>query len=479
VGRATLRLAPQPGPQYRFAACPADVAIYGGAAGGGKTFSLLLEHLRHATVQGYRGLFLRRESVDLMKGGGAWDEAMGMYVPAGAASNSQLRKMVFPCGASVDFSHLQHEHDKLAYQSSQFALITFDELTHFSASQFWYMLSRNRSQCGVRPYIRAGCNPESTSWVRDLIEWWIGPDGYPIPERDGVLRWMLRRDDDIVWFDSEEDALAHCVEGEEPLSLTFIAARLSDNVELERKDPGYRAKLMMLPKVEREQLLGGNWDASYLTGIYQHARWVTMPPVRLPRGLRWVRYWDMAATEPSPANPDPDWTAGVLVARHIDREGTERIYLRDGRWCRKGPAGVEEFVRAAAEVDGRSVTVTIEEEPGSSGKSVVSHYQRSVLKGYAVSGDRPTGDKVTRQRPVVAAAENGCLVFVDDDEDADWIIGAQRWAATYPEGKRDFWDAVAGGFKVAPITRSVDDRKRSRHSEPRKRPGAIAPPSRM
>ena len=79
------------------------------------------------------------------------------------------------------------------WQGAQITLICFDELTHFSAHQFFYMVSRNRSTCGVRPYIRATCNPDADSWVADFLTWWIDPEsGLPIPERAGVLRYFVR-----------------------------------------------------------------------------------------------------------------------------------------------------------------------------------------------------------------------------------------------------------------------------------------------
>jgi hypothetical protein len=72
------------------------------------------------------------------------------------------------------------------WQGAQIPLICFDELTHFRAHQFFYMVSRNRSTCGVRPYIRATCNPDADSWVANFLAWWIDPEtGFPIPERAG------------------------------------------------------------------------------------------------------------------------------------------------------------------------------------------------------------------------------------------------------------------------------------------------------
>jgi hypothetical protein len=164
----------------------------------------------------------------------------------------------------MSFAHLEYDKNALDWQGSQIAFIGFDELTHFSQKQFWYMLSRNRSSSGVRPYVRCTTNPDCDSWVADFISWWINPDtGYPIPERSGVLRWFVRLGDIIHWADSPEE-LSHFVNPltDEPIpakSVTFVAARLSDNKIFLTNDPGYAANLMALPLVERERLLNGNW----------------------------------------------------------------------------------------------------------------------------------------------------------------------------------------------------------------------------
>src|SRR5207253_1292413 len=112
----------------------------------------------------------------------------------------------FPSGAKIKFSHMQYEKDRLSWKSAQIPLICYDQLEEFTESQFWYLVSRNRSTCGVAPYIRATCNPvpdddEVGGWLCKLIAWWIDQEtGYAIPERSGVIRWFVRRSDDkLEW----------------------------------------------------------------------------------------------------------------------------------------------------------------------------------------------------------------------------------------------------------------------------------------
>ncbi|WP_240491317.1 terminase large subunit domain-containing protein [Pirellula sp. SH-Sr6A] len=151
----------------------------------------------------------------------------------------------------------------------------FDELTHFTESQFFYMLSRNRSTCGIRPYVRATCNPEP-GWVADFLAWWIDQStGLAIPERSGVVRYFIRGNDEkIYWGDTKEEIIEEFPEysPEDILSVTFILATLDDNKILQKKDPGYKARLMSLSKIERDRLLGGNWKVA--EGAQINGEWI-------------------------------------------------------------------------------------------------------------------------------------------------------------------------------------------------------------
>jgi tetratricopeptide (TPR) repeat protein len=134
-----------------------------------------------------------------------------------------MREWRWPRGGKIKFSHLQFETTVYDWQGAQITLICFDELTHFSAHQFFYMVSRSRSTCGVRPYIRATCNPDADSWVADFLSWWIDPEsGQPIPERAGVLRYFVRIAEKIVWADLRSGLVAYRATGAEAAVPRFI-----------------------------------------------------------------------------------------------------------------------------------------------------------------------------------------------------------------------------------------------------------------
>ena len=195
MSRDKIILAPQKGPQERFLATSADICIYGGAAGGGKTFGLLLEPLRHMKNKDFNSVIFRRDYTQVTSPGGLWDSSKKIYSYVQGCYPLKTPKLhwTFKSGASVNFAHLGSDEDCLSWQGSQVTMIGFDELTHFSEYQFFYMLSRNRTDSGVAPYVRATCNPDADSWVAEFIKWWIDQDtGYPIPERSGKIRWMVR-----------------------------------------------------------------------------------------------------------------------------------------------------------------------------------------------------------------------------------------------------------------------------------------------
>lgn len=309
MGKIILK--PQPGPQEKFhLACKhVDIVIFGGAVGGGKTRALLMEAARNVNNPNYRSVIFRRQSVQIDNQGALWDESTKVYGLFPTTPRDR-RTWTWPSGAVIQFAHLKDEDDKLGWQGAQVDFIAFDELTHFTESQFWYLASRNRSVSGVRPYMAGTCNPDPDSFVAKLVEWWIDQKtGYAIPERDGVVRYFVRVNDDLIWsFDKKDLADKYpewCwteVDGKRvkigPKSLTFIASKLDDNAALMRVNPEYKASMLALPTVERERLLNGNWKIrDERTIIFKPSWWKRWPEgKKFPKILHTFASWDTAFT---------------------------------------------------------------------------------------------------------------------------------------------------------------------------------------
>ena len=283
---------PQPGFQEKVASCTADIAIIGGSAGGGKTFSLIIEPLTYVSMKGFSASFFRRTQADVKKPGGLFDEAKKWYSFFGGEPTETPPQFRFPSGARITFDGIEHEKDLDKWKGAQIPLIIFDELTDFTKRQFFFMLTRNRGVCKdgdsvLVPYVRASCNPLPGSWVSDLLEWYIDQDtGYPIKERDGVLRYMITYKDNIYWGNSKKECIDACPEafssdvfkssgvkkGDLVKSFTFIRGGIEDNKILLGSDPGYLGNLQAQSEEEQKRFLDGNWKvATDGLGIYEHA----------------------------------------------------------------------------------------------------------------------------------------------------------------------------------------------------------------
>ena len=343
----------QEGPQEAFLRSRAEIAIFGGGAGGGKSFALLLEVLRHFENSKFGAICFRKNSTQIRNTGGLWDCSMALYAPLGATPRQAFLEWSFPSGATLKFAHLEHADTVFSYQGAQIPLIMFDELTHFEESSFWYMFSRSRSTSGVPGYIRATCNPDPDSFVRKLISWWIGEDGFPIKARSGRLRWFIRQNDDLIWADTKEQLIAEYGNDQIPKSLTFIPSLVTDNKILLKKDPNYLSNLKALGRVDRMRLLEGNWNVRATAGMMFQRQWFPIVD-QVPGGwIQSVRFWDRAATKPNESNKDPDFTRGLKLFKYPN--GTYCVV--DLKSTRDTPGQVETLIKAVATHDGQAVRV--------------------------------------------------------------------------------------------------------------------------
>ncbi|KKL10849.1 hypothetical protein LCGC14_2551730, partial [marine sediment metagenome] len=288
-----IEIKPQEGRQTQFLASPADITVYGGSAGGGKSYGLILDPLRYVlTNPQFTAVIIRQTFSRIMKAGGLWDNAMEVYPKTGAVS--RIGDMRFDWkqrgGGRIEFGHVAHEDAVQAYQGSQIAALLIDEATEISAKSFWFLVSRNRSTSGVKPYIKMTCNPDPESFIADMVDWYIAEDGYADLERVGKLRWFVRTGDVLDWGNSRKELLDKYSEihnipneglrdkGVIPKSFTFIPATVFDNKILLEADPGYLANLNALLPVERERFLGdsvrgGNWKITHDAGDFFNENW--------------------------------------------------------------------------------------------------------------------------------------------------------------------------------------------------------------
>ena len=388
--------------QLEFLDLTCREALYGGAAGGGKSSALLMAALLHVDKPGYAAILFRRTFTDLSLPDALIPRSHDWLAGTDATWDGNEYRWTFPSGATLSFGYLKAEKDKYRYQGAAFQFIGWDELTQFEETQYRYLFSRLRRLEGVDiPLrVRGASNPGGSGheWVKQR---------FGLPEGDPTR--------------------------------PFIPARVDDNPYLDRDE--YIASLSELDPITRAQLLAGDWSVRSTGGLFRREWFTTWDgwPVYIPR----VRYWDLASTEPSDQNPDPDWTAGALLGR----QDTGTIWVLDMRRVRSTPLGVKQLVRQTAEQDGRGVAICIEQEPGASGKALIDSYIRE-LQGYEVRGVRPTGDKITRARPMSSYAEAGNMRLLR----GPWIGDFMDELEAFPQGAHDDQvDAASGAFaQLAP-----------------------------
>ena len=427
MGDTALTLRPQPGPQEKFLSSPADIIIYGGSAGGGKSWSILLEVLRGINNPNYNAVLFRRTYPMIRNPGGLWDASTQVFPMMGAMPRETNLTWTFPSGATCVMRHLKLERNVYDWQGSEIVYIAFDELTHFSESMFWYMLSRNRSTCGIAPYIRATCNPDSESWVRGLIDWWIGEDGLAIPDRSGVVRYFIREEGVIKWVDETHP---------DAKSLTFISASIFDNQELLTKDPGYLKNLRSLPLVDRERLLGGNWNVKVAAGKVFRNDWFEVVD-ELPSSLKTIRFWDFAGSVSKSKGHDPDFTVGLKL---VEFQGI--FYVVDVIQTRVTPHELDRLMVNTASQDGPHCTQGWWQDPGQAGQHQ-SYKIQSILKGCSTQPLTSQLDKWTRAKPASSAAEQGRLKLLR----GPWNQGFLNELTQFPDGNHDDQvDALAGAY---------------------------------
>lgn len=373
-------------------------ALFGGAAGGGKSDALLMGALQFANVPGYSAILFRRTFSDLNLPGGLIPRSLE-WLTGKARWNATNHVWTFPSGATLSFGYLENEADKFRYQSSEFQFIGFDELTQFIESSYLYLFSRLRRHEGmpVPLRMRSASNP--------------GGRGHAFAKR----RFITEGRANGRWF---------------------IPARLTDNPHLDQA--GYRGSLANLDHVTRKQLEEGDWDVSAGGLLFKREWFETVETV--PVGCRTIRYWDRAATEPSAANPDPDYTAGVKLSRAPNGV----FYVEHVSRFRGTPARVEDAIRNAARADGLGVSVGLETDPGQAGIVERDHLTRA-LTGFVVVTPRPMADKETRARPVSSAAEHGNVKLVRGSWNEDFLAEIEA----FPLGDHDDQvDALSGAFNA-------------------------------
>lgn len=272
-------IATQAGGQNNMIMSEADITIGGGSRGGGKSMALLMKAMYNITDTNFRAIILRKEIDDLSD---IADTSALLFSDYGTYNRSKHdMTWNFNNGGWLKFSYHNDDyksfHDR--FQGKQFAYIGIDEITQMQYTKFKYLITTNRNAFRYRSHVFGTCNPDPDSWVAKFIDWWIGEDGYPIKERDGVIRYCFMPSDyveDVIWGDTKEEVFEQCKDVimqywkpqyeryGNPMdlfikSVCFTEAKLEENIMLMSSDPKYLSNIANQSEEQRERDLGGNW----------------------------------------------------------------------------------------------------------------------------------------------------------------------------------------------------------------------------
>ena len=366
--------APQPRQEIMMSR-PEFEALYGGAAGGGKSDYLVAEALRQVQIPQYRAIIFRKTYPELEDIISRSHELYGSAFPR-AKYNESKHAWRFPSGAMIYFGQMQYTKDKLKYQGRHFDFVGFDELTHFAKEEYMYLFSRVRSSApGLRTYIRSTANP--------------GGPGHP---------WVKAR---FVSIAKPETKIVQEVNITKPSGEVikrtrdriFIPSSVFDNKALLDNNPEYIASLAMLPEAERNALLYGDWD-SFSGQVfsewkndpsnYESREWThVIEPFKIPEGWLIGRSYDFGYTKPFSVG----WYA-------VDYSGC--VYrIRELYGCKEGQENVGLEVDPAEQA--RMIREVEETDPNLKGRKIAGMMDKSDLQEQTAT--MMDGEILTR-RPV-------------------------------------------------------------------------------
>lgn len=409
-------LAPASIPQEQCLNSTSNVTLYGGAAGSGKTFALLITALKFMQYPRGTGIIFRRTSAELRAGGGIWEEAINMYSNLYGdllkIDNTDL-VITFPNKAKLKFSHMQYEKDAYSHKGGQYSFVAFDEATDFTETQVTFLMSRMRNaNVSHEPQMFLTTNPDYHSFLRHWIQdFYLDENtGIPIDEKSNIERFFVKNGDKMEWYDSRKEAeeIYGSTKASGIRSFRFIRANIFDNPYY--RDSEYLSNLMSLNEVQKNIMLYGSWLAREAQGGYwkrEKVNIVDRPPLNPTKRVLAV---DFAFTEKSSANRDPDSTAFVLMSKDKNNVYTvENVVTMQQR-----VHVVEEMLFEIAEKVGRETLICIPQDPNAQAGAYARDLQRRLSeKGFTCRLQKPVKSKLVRFQPFASVTEAGFVNVVD------------------------------------------------------------------
>lgn len=434
------------------------------------TYNGLLKFLRWVDDPHFRGIVIRKNSSTIMRSGGIFDSSKGLYkaFDSGVKINHKAQKFTWPSGAEIAYTHLETDEQAEQMRGSEFSHALLDEATELKEDHVLVILSRLRSKAKMTPCMGITCNPSPTSFLRKWIDWWLLPEGHefagrPDPEKDGVVRYFLRIENEMIWADTKEELFERYKNPDlpdddptqpDPISFTFISANIFDNPPLLKSNPNYLAMLKGLKRVKQERDLWGNWNVrEEISGFWQSEWCEEILHVDEKNILKRVRAWDIAGSKKSETNPNPDYTASVLMA--LTKDG--RYIVEDVFRFRGTFHEVYKKILDTAKADGSKVQVLVPQDAGAAGLNAAKGLQQFLAEqGVASRTVKTSKSKLDRFRPFAACCESGAVDIVKNcasdlenkiyNDNSFFYSELENFVDKNRNQKDDMWDCCGDAF---------------------------------
>ena len=428
--------------QWLYTASTANVTLYGGAAGSGKSEIAVIDLCKYVRIPNFIGVISRRTTPMLKGAGGILTKCKRTFAKEFKDDKDYFfqwkekdNKFVFykreqfngrTISVPVSEVYLKHsEHEALIeeyWQGIEANLICLDETTQYTAPMINYIMGRMRNpSCPeVTPRMKMTCNPMYNHFLRKWVEPYLKEDGTPDRSKDGMIRYFQMLDGDFFFADTRDEVVnAVGCEPHEVLTFTFISATVQDNTILQKVDPKYVSWLKGLKGVDRQRLLEGNWYAKEEGVSYFLRKWLIEKDHPSPHTdfTRIVRAYDFAGTLPSDTNPNPDYTfsvkMGKLKSGDYEIIDITRHRIRFGEW--------EAHILDNAARDGRRVEIIIPQDPNIQAKANSVTLARKICEaGYTCTTKRAAAGKLEDFKPFAACAQLGTVSIVSDCGNDYW-----------------------------------------------------------
>jgi len=418
----------------------------------GKSYMALLFPLKYSEDEFFRGIIFRKTTGEIEAQGGLWETALEMYSYVFGRDklkvNMKKLKITFPTGASLKFSHMEHDNSRLQHQGAQYTFVLFDEATHFSQLVIEYLMLRIRSaKAQHKKQMILTCNPDPDWFALDWIRPYLQEDGTPNQLMDGVISYYAVQDGKYIWARDRKTLEDIYGTGDSSgiKTFTFISATCYDNPVLLKNDPTYISTLKAKPFVDVQRYLYGNWFVRPSSSGLFKRDWVTKVVWHKQEIVSYCRAWDLAGVLPSDSYPNPDWTVGVLMGK----TRTNRYVVCDVVRFRARIGEVIQKIIETSRNDPVETYLVVPQEPGQAGIHAGQDMIGTLLRHGVVARMRPTNrNKLQRFQPFAAASEAYLIDYVEDTWNDDYFKELEAFTGDNKRGKDDQVDATSDAFIV-------------------------------